>query len=71
MRDAWLTDWTPSERFPDYTRAAAEDVMARPASPLGWTLTWEQAMVPGWRDAYLRDGVLPEGELPEEELPEH
>jgi hypothetical protein len=28
--------------------------MVDPCSPLGWTLVWEQAMVPGWRDAALR-----------------
>jgi hypothetical protein len=29
-------------------------VFIDPCSPLGWTLVWEQAMVPGWRDAALR-----------------
>jgi pyruvate,water dikinase len=69
MRDAWLTDWMPSERFPVYTRANAGEVMAAPCSPLGWTLVWEQAMVPGWRDVYLRHGLLSEQELPEHQPP--
>src|SRR5207302_3516368 len=65
----WLTDWTPSERFPIYTRARAVELMGGPCSPLGWTLSWEQAMVPGWRDAYLRFGLLTERELPEHRAP--
>jgi hypothetical protein len=69
IRDTWLTDWTPSERFPVYTRASADEVMADPTSPLGWTLLWEQAMVPGWRDTYLRFGLLPEQDLPEHQTP--
>lgn len=35
-----------------------------PSSPLGWTLVWEQAMVPAWRDAALAsldDGAPPDG----------
>ncbi len=69
VTDTWLTDWMPSERFPVYTRARADQVMAEPCSPLGWTLLWEQAMVPGWRDACLRSGLLLERELPEHRAP--
>jgi pyruvate,water dikinase len=67
--DRWLTDWPPSERFPVYTLAHAGEARAEPSSPLGWTLGWEQAMVPGWRDAYLHHGLLPEQDLPEHQPP--
>ncbi len=63
MKDQWLTDWPTSERWPVYTRANAGEVLAAPVTPLGWTLVWEQAAGPAWRDAYVEMGVMREGEL--------
>ena len=39
--DTWITDTEPSERFPLYTRANADEVGPDPFTPLNWTLTWE------------------------------
>ena len=57
MSDGYLTDWPVSERFPHYTRANAGEVMGDPVSPLGWTLGWENAMVLGLRDGWIRGGT--------------
>ena len=56
MQDRWITDWTPSPRWPHYTRANAGEVMPTPASPLGQTFTWDNGIVLGWRDGYIRSG---------------
>ncbi len=56
MRDVWITDWTPSIRWPHYTRANAGEVLPTPASPLGQTFSWENGMCQGWRDGYVRVG---------------
>jgi rifampicin phosphotransferase len=56
VRDRWITDWTPSPRWPHYTRANAGEVLPTPASPLGWTFSWENGMILGWRDGYIRGG---------------
>ena len=53
MIDKWFCDWTPSERWPHYTRANAGEVLATPATPLGQTYSWENAMLQGWRDGYV------------------
>ncbi len=45
--DTWIADTEPSERFPIYTRANADEVGPDPFTPLNWTLTWEQGIVPG------------------------
>ena len=37
MIEKWFCDWTPSERWPHYTRANAGEVLATPATPLGQT----------------------------------
>jgi phosphohistidine swiveling domain-containing protein len=63
MQDRWLTDWTPSERWPHYTRANAGEVLATPASPLGQTYSWDNGMVLGWRDGYVRQGLYADGEM--------
>jgi phosphohistidine swiveling domain-containing protein len=63
MEDRWLTDWTPSPRWPHYTRANAGEVLATPASPLGQTYSWDNGMVLGWRDGYVRQGLYAEGEM--------
>ncbi len=56
MRDRWITDWTPSERWPHYTRANAGEVVPNPASPLSVTYTWDNGICQGWRDGYIRTG---------------
>jgi pyruvate,water dikinase len=56
MQDRWITDWDPSPRWPHYTRANAGEVLPTPASPLGWTFTWEKGIILGWRDGYVRSG---------------
>ena len=47
MIEKWFCDWTPSERWPHYTRANAGEVLATPATPLGQTYSWENAMLQG------------------------
>ena len=54
----WITDTEPSERFPLYTRANADEVGPDPFTPLNWTLTWEQGMVPGTADAWISLGTF-------------
>ncbi len=56
MNDRWITDWTPSIRWPHYTRANAGEVLPTPASPLGQQFTWENGICIGWRDGYVRGG---------------
>ncbi len=56
MHDRWINDWTPSPRWPHYTRANAGEVVPTPASPLGQQFTWERGMCQGWRDGYVRTG---------------
>ena len=63
MIDSWICDWEPSERWPHYTRANAGEVLATPATPLGQTYSWENAMLQGWRDGYVRTGNIAEGEM--------
>ena len=57
MEDKWIIDWPVSKRFPHYTRANAGEVMSDPVSPLSWTLGWENAMVLGLRDGWIRGGT--------------
>ncbi|MDX2380073.1 MAG: PEP-utilizing enzyme [Acidimicrobiia bacterium] len=56
MQDTWITDWEPSERWPHYTRSNAGEVLPSPASPLGQQFCWDRAIIPGWRDGYVRQG---------------
>jgi phosphohistidine swiveling domain-containing protein len=56
VTDRWITDWTPSVRWPHYTRANSGEVLPTPASPLGQQFTWENGIVPGWRDGYVIGG---------------
>ena len=62
MLDRWITDWTPSTRWPHYTRANAGEVMPTPASPLGQQFSWEKGICLGWRDGYIRSGLYTEEE---------
>ena len=64
LPDRWLTDWERSGRMPFYTRANAGEVLADPASPLGWTLVFEQGLLPGWLRGLVEFGIYREGELP-------
>jgi rifampicin phosphotransferase len=54
--DRWITDWTPSERWPHYTRANAGEVLPTPATPLGQEFSWDNGILLGWRDGYVRSG---------------
>jgi rifampicin phosphotransferase len=64
LPDRWLTDWERSARMPFYTRANAGEVLADPASPLGWTMVFEQGLLPGWLRGLVEFGIYREGELP-------
>ena len=64
LPDRWLTDWPRSPRMPFYTRANAGEVLADPASPLGWTLVFEKGLLPGWLRGLVEFGIYREGELP-------
>lgn len=69
MKDRWITDWPASERWPHYTRSNAGEVMATPASPLGQQFTFDNGIVLGWRDGYVRQGSYALGEMADK-LPE-
>ncbi len=69
LPDRWLTDWPRSPRMPCYTRANAGEVLPDPASPLGWTLVFEQGLLPGWLRGLVEFGVYREGELPMDRPP--
>ena len=58
LGDKWITDRTPTERFPHYTRANAGEVLADPVTPLGWTFGWESGIVLGCRDGFVSYGVF-------------
>ena len=47
MQDKWVTDYTPSPRWPHYTRANAGEVMPTPASPLGQKFAWDNGIIHG------------------------
>lgn len=68
MEERWVTDWTPSARFPLYTRANAGEIMPDPCSPLGWDLVWGAGGVAhGWADGCHRFGTFtPEETNPDE-----
>ena len=57
MVDTWLVDWTRHERLPYYTRANAGEVLPDPASPLGWTLVFEEGLLPGWYRGFVEFGI--------------
>ena len=69
MEDRWIADWPPSKRWPHYTRSNAGEVMATPASPLGQQFEWDNAIVLGMRDGFVRQGYFLPGEMAEK-LPE-
>ena len=61
--ETWIADTEPSERFPLYTRANADEVGPDPFTPLNWTLAWEQGVVPGTADAWIHLGTFEEDEF--------
>ena len=54
----WIVDREPTERFPNYTRGNAGEVLADPVSPLGWTFAWESGYVLGCRDGFVQMGIF-------------
>lgn len=58
LPDRWIIDRVPTDRFPDYTRANAGEVLADPVTPLGWTFCWESGVVLGCRDGFTSFGVF-------------
>jgi phosphohistidine swiveling domain-containing protein len=67
--DHWIIDWTRDARLPYYTRANAGEVLADPASPLGWTLVFEEGLLPGWLRGFEEFGVYAPGELSKVKTP--
>ncbi len=64
----WITDSTPSTRFPFYTRANTGEVAPNPMSPLGWQIVWRNGTVPGYEDGHVRWGSFVDGELGPDDL---
>ncbi len=62
LGDRWITDTTPTERFPNYTRGNAGEVLADPVSPLGWSFCCEPGMVVGCVDGFEAMGVFDRSE---------
>lgn len=58
LGDRWIYDRVPTERFPDYTRGNAGEVLADPVSPIGWTFCCEEGMVRGCVDGFEQMGVF-------------
>ncbi len=54
----WIADRVPTDRFPNYTRGNAGEVLSDPVSPLGWTFAWESGIVLGCRDGFVQLGVF-------------
>lgn len=61
--DKWICDWDRDARLPFYTRANAGEVLPDPASPLGWTLVFEQGLLIGWRQGFVDFGIYQPDEL--------
>ena len=61
--DRWFTDRAPSARWPHYTRANAGEVLPGAASPLSQQLCWENGILLGWRDGYVRGGNYTDDEF--------
>ncbi len=54
----WIVDREPTDRFPNYTRGNAGEVLSDPVSPLGWTFGWESGFALGCRDGFVQMGVF-------------
>ncbi len=61
--ETWIVDTPPSARFPIYTRGNADEVGPDPFTPLNWTLTWEQGIVPGTAWGWIHLGTFTEDEF--------
>ena len=60
MQEKWFTDHPPSERYPHYTRANAGEVLPTPASPLGQTYGFDNAIGHGFQEASIVMGAYEE-----------
>ena len=69
LGDRWIYDRVPTERFPNYTRGNAGEVLADPVSPIGWTFCCEPGMVRGCVDGFEQMGVFDALEY-DQEFPE-
>jgi pyruvate,water dikinase len=69
VNDRWITDSVRWARLPYYTRANAGEVLPDPASPLGWTLVFEQGLLKGWLRGFVEFGIYKPGELPDDPPP--
>ena len=58
LGDRWICDRVPTDRFPDYTRGNAGEVLADPVSPLAWSFCWEPGPVQGCVDGFEQMGVF-------------
>ncbi len=58
LGERWIYDRVPTDRFPDYTRGNAGEVLADPVSPLAWTFCWEPGPVQGCVDGFEQMGVF-------------
>jgi rifampicin phosphotransferase len=58
LGDKWIIDREPTDRFPDYTRGNAGEVLADPVSPLAWTFCGEAGMTKGCVDGFEQMGVF-------------
>ncbi len=58
LGDRWICDRVPTDRFPDYTRGNAGEVLAEPVSPLAWSFCWEPGPVQGCVDGFEQMGVF-------------
>lgn len=57
MVESWIVDWKRHDRLPYYTRANAGEVLPDPASPLGWSLVFEEGLLPGWYRGFVEFGI--------------
>ena len=57
MDSHWFTDYTPSRRWPHYTRANAGEVLPTPASPLGQKFAWDNGIIHGAAHGLSRTGL--------------
>ena len=60
MQEKWFTDHPPSKRYPHYTRANAGEVLPTPASPLGQTYGFDNAIGHGFQEASIVMGAYEE-----------
>lgn len=69
-QQSWLTDTTPSTKYPVYTRLNANDVLPDPITPLGASFSWVPFIFPGWAAGYVAlDAYLPSELVGEEVAP--